>query len=122
MLLLILLFKFVNSQPDFVILGIDSNFSLVPGLSFECNETVSCHNYICKTLQQSSFAAMVPISDNITLRKIYIPVNMIVFGIDTKRIVQHSAFVCYTFMDCFDYGINIKNAMWFIFAGQCYYK
>lgn len=119
-----LLFLFMVSTlaiPDYVSFGLASNFDIIPDTFSECNNTRDCYNDICSILANNSLATLVSVSDDQSLNKIHISVNMIVFGIfENRTIINNSSLTCYSFIKCVNRGLKIKGLMWMVFAGQCY--
>lgn len=122
-LLFCVLFVFmVKADPYYVCMGLTSRFNTAGGTARECNNTKDCHDDICTILQNNPFAMMTTLSDsNDPFKKMHFPVNMIVFGIgpNNRTILKHSALICYSFFECLNFGVNIQEPKWIVFAGQC---
>ena len=134
MLLLIFLLTLLSTNAidnDFVIFGMHTNFTIITGLSRECNYgDYSCNNILCNMLANTSrcipYIALVPISSNpkCSQKPVTTNVNMIVFGIDPNFKITGSI-NCATMYDCLTIGCKMmynSDTMWVLYTGACQKK
>lgn len=108
---------------DYITYGLTGNFTLVPDTFHLCNNTKTCFNQVCHLLQDNSFAMIVTDGAGAHFNNSYIRVNMIVFGINLKRIIiKNSSYECNNFIDCVRFGIKKQKHGWIVFAGQCIFE
>lgn len=127
MLLIYMLIAYVSSN-DFVTLGLNTSFMIIPDTSSECSDTdFSCYFALCDTLKHknSCYAVLAPTQNVIcTQMPNFMYVNMIVFGIDINRQIQTTS-KCSTIGECFMKGCmfisKYQNVAWSVFTGECYY-
>lgn len=136
---------------NFITLGIDTTFKIVPDSAKECSyQTGSCYDNLCNTLQNKtsciSYVAYIPVSAHKNLKSKYClsnvetknsknlscpqfkpfkRVDMIVFAINTNRVIL-STKICASVGDCLADGCNmynnVKDIMWVLYTGKCHFS
>ena len=133
MFILILLFAILtSSNKDYLIAGINANFSRFAKSDFdECDYAdYSCNNFLCDILARanSCYPYVVTTRLHADAKCLQVPLarraNMIVFGIDAgHRIINRSTKKCVTVSECLMIGCQIRRdhnqTMWIIYTGKC---
>lgn len=111
-----------KSNSEWALQGLTSNFEIMGDTFALCDGTIGCYYKICTILQNSSFAALIALSENTDpFRNIQIPTNMIVLGINASRIIiPGSVSYCYNFYNCLNFGVKKIAPSWIVLAGQCF--